>query len=1002
MRSLLPALLLAACSASTTQTSAVSQAPLPLDLSITPPVAAPGEAITFVISGAPPSSRVYLGYSTNGAAPDALCPPSLNGSCLDLRPPVALLSTLRANAQGFASLTVNLPTTVPDGDYPMQAALLLPGAPGEVSDVESLTVASCALRDFYADVDDDGFGDPATAVRACARPPGLVANADDCDDGDAAVNPTAPEVCNGIDDDCDAVLDEEGDTYYLDWDDDGFGDSAVTISACAETTVNDNGVLVSYVATPGDCDDLDDAVNPDAVEVCNSIDDDCDMQVDETGGPTLWYPDDDNDGYGKGPASCSDLLGAGETADGVYTIYPFEDARPLRVYCDMGRGGWTRLVNHDALDGTRFFGTVANGLLQNEEDPESGLYSILAYMEQFRSADGTFEFLLEWPGSTTYPGANQWRQTSDPTLEPIAGDQAIAIDYTAQGWGGLEPANRSEAVMDGTVGATNWFYAVGTTRLWTTGMPGPDGAVDDVALWVRPAAGGNGAVFACDQPAGFVGAGGDCDDAASSISPEGVELCNGVDDDCDTVLDEEAGPLWYPDADGDGFGADRLRDCDDLMDAGVTTSGVYDIYPYGDDTSLQVYCNMDDDGGGWTRVFRHDSQAATLFFADTTDALEENTDDPTAPLYSILDQLERFRGADGAFEFRISWPGSVYDGRNVWLQTSNPTMDAVAGYEPVQIDYASQAWGGLERSTSSRTFIDGSVNISNWYYSIGSIDPWSGGAIPGPDTIPVDEVELYVRDLSGGPASSVQSCELVQGYAAAAGDCDDGDVAVGPGAPEVCNGVDDDCNDVVDDSPVTLPTSCADVLDRGFIADGVYTIDVEGELLDVWCDLNADDGGWTRIFRHDDNGGTAFFSGDADAISSNDDDPTAGLYAILDRLEAFRDADNTLELKINWPGSTTQPGRNIWTQTSNFTSESAAGYVPISIDYTDQFWAGLEYNTRTDSLADGSVGSTNWFYAIGSTRSWNGGIPGPNGVVDEVELWNRQDPVAPTATVCVP
>jgi hypothetical protein len=63
-------------------------------------------------------------------------------------------------------------------------------------------------------------------------------------------------------------------------------------------------------------------------------------------------------------------------------------------------------------------------------------------------------------------------------------------------------------------------------------------------------------VEACEQPADTSTQGGDCDDLDASVSPEGSEVCNGVDEDCDGDIDEDASDAlsWYADADGDGFG----------------------------------------------------------------------------------------------------------------------------------------------------------------------------------------------------------------------------------------------------------------------------------------------------------------------------------------------------------------------------------------------------------------------------------------------------------------
>jgi hypothetical protein len=63
---------------------------------------------------------------------------------------------------------------------------------------------------WYTDGDGDGYGVDSALVQACSAPAGTAARSDDCDDGDAAQNPGAVEVCNGEDDDCSAVSDDGG------------------------------------------------------------------------------------------------------------------------------------------------------------------------------------------------------------------------------------------------------------------------------------------------------------------------------------------------------------------------------------------------------------------------------------------------------------------------------------------------------------------------------------------------------------------------------------------------------------------------------------------------------------------------------------------------------------------------------------------------------------------------------------------------------------------------
>jgi hypothetical protein len=96
----------------------------------------------------------------------------------------------------------------------------------------------------------------------------------DCDDANINVHPSSPEVCNGIDDDCNGQIDEGVQTvFYADSDNDGFGNIAADSLACAQPA--------GYVQDSTDCDDSNINVNPSATETCNGLDDDCDAAVDE-------------------------------------------------------------------------------------------------------------------------------------------------------------------------------------------------------------------------------------------------------------------------------------------------------------------------------------------------------------------------------------------------------------------------------------------------------------------------------------------------------------------------------------------------------------------------------------------------------------------------------------------------------------------------------------------------------------------------------------------------
>jgi hypothetical protein len=143
------------------------------------------------------------------------------------------------------------------------------------------------LEICYLDADDDGYRPDATSTRrssdADCNDAGEATNTDpigDCDDTRSGSRPGASETCNGQDDDCDGVVDEDSATdartWYRDADGDGYGASIASRRACAMPS--------GYVANASDCDDASASVNPGVASDGTTrllVDDDCDGFVDE-------------------------------------------------------------------------------------------------------------------------------------------------------------------------------------------------------------------------------------------------------------------------------------------------------------------------------------------------------------------------------------------------------------------------------------------------------------------------------------------------------------------------------------------------------------------------------------------------------------------------------------------------------------------------------------------------------------------------------------------------
>jgi hypothetical protein len=275
---------------------------------------------------------------------------------------------------------------------------------------------------WYADLDVDGFGDPASATQSCLQPAGMIVDGTDCDDTNNTVYPGAPEVCDGLDNNCDGLIDEGiGPIWYQDVDGDGFGNAAITQQACAAP--------LGFVADATDCDDTNNTVYPGAAELCDGLDNDCNGFIDEGVGP-IWYQDLDGDGFGN--------------------------AAITQQACAVPSG----------------------------------------YVADATDCDDT--------KNTVYPGA------------PESCD-------------GLD--NDCNGLIDDGVGPF-WFEDSDGDGFGNLSVPQQ----------------------ACAQPSGFVADASDCDDTNKTVYPGAPELCDLLDNDCDGLIDEDAGPLWYEDLDGDGFG----------------------------------------------------------------------------------------------------------------------------------------------------------------------------------------------------------------------------------------------------------------------------------------------------------------------------------------------------------------------------------------------------------------------------------------------------------------
>lgn len=168
----------------------------------------------------------------------------------------------------------------------------------------------------------------------------------DCDDTNPDINPAEADVCNGIDDNCSGVVDENNICDQGDPNNDDDGDGF-----CEDDNTCDDG------STPGDCNDNDDQINPNATEVCDGADNDCDGNVDDDSAADVltWYQDNDADTFGNPDISdiaCNRPLGFVSNnldCDDANPLIPLSEACPTEPTSE-GRGAFPEIECSNGLD----------------------------------------------------------------------------------------------------------------------------------------------------------------------------------------------------------------------------------------------------------------------------------------------------------------------------------------------------------------------------------------------------------------------------------------------------------------------------------------------------------------------------------------------------------------------------------------------------------------------------------------------------------------------------
>ena len=658
-----------------------------------------------------------------------------------------VVSSIACNQPGTA------PASVSAGDCDDSSALRYPGAPeicdGVDQDCDGVSDNGLATLDYYPDADGDGFGrSGATATASCRGIAGSVTNSGDCDDTRATFRPGVSEVTgDGQDQNCDGQ-----ETCFADGDGDGFRNgSAVVISSDADCS--DAGEALAS-APDTDCNDAVAAVRPGATELPgDTVDQNCD-------GQEICFVNSDGDGYrttatttttrlscdGSGQALAA--LPAGDCDDGAATRYPGapELCDGIDQDCDgVADNGLARLNYYPDADGDGFGRSGATAT-----DSCRGISGSVTNDGDCDDARSAIR-----PGVTEVAG--------DGLDQNCDGQELCYVDADSDGYrnGSTVTVSADVDCFDlgealATAPDTDCNDLVGAIRPGVTEVAGDsvDQNCDGTELCFVDAdrdgyrVTGGGTVLSlnlsCADPgeAALATNAGDCADADATRNPGATEICDGVDQDCDGVADDGlATQNYYVDADGDLRGA-------------LGSVPVNSCAPVAGRVASSTDCNDDD-----ASVFPGAVEVAG-------DGVDQNCDD----------QELCYRNADGdayrtdATVLSLSL-GCSATGLANRARLNGDCDDFDAAVYPGAFEVAGD---GIDQSCDSQELCY--VNADN--------DPYRTST-----TI------LSPRLACNGSGEAPSSRPL--------GDCDDTNSTRYPGAPELCNGVDDDCNLAVDDGVPT-------------------------------------------------------------------------------------------------------------------------------------------------------------------------------------------------------